>query len=301
MLDLLNFVGIQIKGKTVLVTVPNLIRKTVNALNGKEILTSNFYYDILNEKQYLRGEEFVLRDCQQKYPVQYAEAIEQLRAMGELVTNATNLITYQGAFNILYAYGIDTKTLLQGGEKIPLKQNGLFPQPEPMEEPSEEDMLEQLFSSEKGLIKPQDLVSKKTSRSYSKRVYIRDLNQADENVVFGFNKELAYQLSTRFTRVQDTIDGLSSLFAQVYILDKNGYFQMVVRFVAEGTPNSVLLARSMSGDVVTNISLKRTKYSNHIIDTLLENGLSGIESRSMLIVDELQSVIIDFSSNKNHV
>jgi hypothetical protein len=131
---MITLVSTKIGDRYVGLTTPYHVRKQVNAANEKEILTSNFYYDIINEKPYLSGDEFVIKNLDKTDPEVFKDLTARLREAGVIKKAATGnatFLTEAGVFNILYAYGIEPKSLLQGGPKIPMVQNSLFGQSTP--------------------------------------------------------------------------------------------------------------------------------------------------------------------------
>ena len=295
-IDMLQFDIVTFEGTEVKVVTPHYFRSTINSVNGREVLTSQFYYDIINDKPYLSGKDFIIKDFEKNYPEDFKEAEKILRKSGKMRKKTKHLLTELGVINILHVYGIESRTLLKGGEKIPLKQNRLF-QPS-QAELTLGDKMSQIFESGTGLATLEKAPVPKRTLERKSRVYVRDFNKSGENVILGLNKELCEILSRKFSLVQDTIDGISSLFAQIYVLrDENetSNYQLVIRFVPQGTTNSILLARSLSGQSVTNMSLKKSGLSGGVESTLELVNLLDVDTRDISILEEQQTVVANFT------
>lgn len=145
------YATLDVGGEPVRLTSAFHVRRVVNEVNKRAILTSNFYRDIAGEDDapYLKAEMALIRHIQSAMPSQYQQVLAELEELGAIkrLSASTTVLTEQAVRDIFYVYKIDHRTLLQGGPKIPVKQNNLFGSstPEQTDEPEAQRRANLLF------------------------------------------------------------------------------------------------------------------------------------------------------------
>lgn len=288
---MIQYVTGVINSQVVMITTAYHVRKIVNELNGKDILTSNFYYDILKGQPYLKGDDFVIRDFEKRFPEEYERVVADMRAAGILKGKPTHFITYTGVFNILHVYGIETKSLLKGGERIPFKQDKLFKTPED----NLNSTLDKLFTTGKDLAVQDEVDTTNTMKiKPNHRVYVREYQTAEEKVVLGLNYGISNEVSRTFPIVRENIDGdTGPLCAQIYVTEIAGRddIAVVIRFVPRDTVGAVVLRRTLKDELMSNIALRKTASARGVMRLLDSYGISGVATREVDIIVEKQTVI----------
>lgn len=292
MLEKIKFVEEDFNGEMIRVTTLFHVRKIVNITNGKDVLTSNFYYDIINEKPYLSGEEFVIRNVSSQYPQSYKRACESMTEKGIMKRSTDTFLTEAGVLNILYVYGIDPKTLLKGGERIPMKQERLFTNPP---KPAN---LSDIFNSKSGLVSTKyENEGERIENNF--RVYVRDFESSDETVIVGLNHHLSRRLSTSFKLLEMNIhkvEGTTPLTAQIYLSEdyKPDKIALIIRFVLPGKEDSITMRRSLVKKQMTNIALRKTSDAESIMQALKNAGIQKMATKDIEIDEDMQTVIAYF-------
>lgn len=125
-MDTIKFVNVTVEGELVKLTSAYHVRRTINSINKREILTSSFYYDIQANAPYISGSKYSYPRFTETHPRACAIATKKLRKLGAVRSQTSVFLTEAGVYNLLHVFNIDLETLLQGGPRIPTKQNTLF-------------------------------------------------------------------------------------------------------------------------------------------------------------------------------
>lgn len=257
MIDLISKVPVELPSGTVLVTTAAHLRAKVREVNQKEVLNSNFYYDILRNEPYLNDEKFVIKDFQQKYPEQYEKAVKDLQAVGALkiVKTNTTFITEQGVLNILHVYGIDPVTLLKGGPKIPMVQNGLFGNktPQTFEQTDAQRKANALFPPEEKP-KRQKRIGGRRTRLHQPGVSIGNKNTPS---LINLSKPLM-PIIFPISYIQHQLDtGATYVMADVTVGEVDNQRLLGIKFHEDGDYEFRLRRRSSSEVGINNLSVDK--------------------------------------------